>query len=102
MRGDGVEYQSSWNSPTAPLICAAKKGRTECVRLLLELGANKNATDQVRTACERKNSVPCLAAGANLLFIPAAACKCIRRLICAISVALFIYLSTPGRGRPRR
>ena len=33
------------------LICAASSGRAECARLLLDAGANKDATDEVRIFC---------------------------------------------------
>ena len=40
--------QDDWISPTNALIKAAENGHLECVRLLLELGAFKDATDHVR------------------------------------------------------
>ena len=39
------------------LICAAANGRADCVRLLSEDGANKDAANEVRVGCLRITDV---------------------------------------------
>ena len=45
--GGGGTLMRTQDGRTA-LICAALKGHTDCVRLLLDAGADTNATDRVR------------------------------------------------------
>jgi ankyrin repeat protein len=40
--------QGGWTA----IICAANKGRTDCVRLLLETGADTKTTDSVRSPAD--------------------------------------------------
>jgi ankyrin repeat protein len=47
MRTMITDFTIAQNGATA-LISAAEKGHTDCVRQLLQSGADKNAADQVR------------------------------------------------------
>ena len=54
-----LAHNRAQNESTA-LILAAEKGRVDCVRLLLEAGADKNAQDRVRAS-----RVGCFACGGS-------------------------------------
>ena len=45
------QYIFSSQTGSTALIQAAERGRADCVRLLLDAGADKNAHDKVRRQC---------------------------------------------------
>jgi hypothetical protein len=45
---DAFNIHNSWQEGTTPLSFAAINGHADCVRLLLDAGADKNAADGVR------------------------------------------------------
>ena len=44
---EGVDVSVGDEQDTTTLLCAIRKDKTECTRLLIELGADVNAADEI-------------------------------------------------------